>query len=244
MKIMSYNIQHGVGLDNILSLERIAKTMRDSEAEIIGIQEVDRFYGERSNFEDQAKRLAKLLDYHYAYGPNIQLEPLDGQVEKRQYGLATLSKHPIAGSKNIELSSYGQEQRGVLSVTIHVNGVSLNIFNTHLGLDGTSRMTQVKELINITSNYRGPKVLLGDFNADPNSEELQYLLNQTDLVDSFQQIKNAYTFPAVDPVQRIDYIFTSSEIKHSNQKVLQHAGSDHLPIVAELLIENNNLATE
>ncbi|MGG4342090.1 endonuclease/exonuclease/phosphatase family protein [Paenibacillus lautus] len=59
--VMSYNIHHGVGLDEQLSLQRIAEVIRDSGAEIVVLQEVDRFYGERSDFQDQAKELAGLL---------------------------------------------------------------------------------------------------------------------------------------------------------------------------------------
>ena len=42
-------------------LERIAKVIEDSGAEIIGLQEVDNHWAERSNFEDQAKWLADRL---------------------------------------------------------------------------------------------------------------------------------------------------------------------------------------
>lgn len=73
--VMSYNIHHGVGIDGQLSLQRIADVIRDSGAEIVGLQEVDRHYGERSDFKDQAKELADLLGYHYAYGANLDLEP-------------------------------------------------------------------------------------------------------------------------------------------------------------------------
>ena len=41
VKVMSYNIHHAVGEDNVLDLERIAKVIEDSDAEIIGLQEVD-----------------------------------------------------------------------------------------------------------------------------------------------------------------------------------------------------------
>ncbi|GGB52826.1 hypothetical protein GCM10011409_33000 [Lentibacillus populi] len=44
-----------------MDLEGIAKVIKDAGADVIGIQEVDRFYGDRSDFQDQIKKLAELL---------------------------------------------------------------------------------------------------------------------------------------------------------------------------------------
>ena len=118
--VMSYNIHHAVGIDGQLSLQRIADVIRDSGAEIVGLQEVDRHYGERSDFKDQAKELAGLLGYHYAYGANLDLEPGEGQTNNRQYGTAIVSKYPILRSENTWLSSFGKEQRGVLHAVINL----------------------------------------------------------------------------------------------------------------------------
>ena len=76
VKVMSYNIHHAVGEDNVLDLERIAKVIEDSGAEIIGLQEVDNHWSERSNFEDQAKWLADRLGMHYTYAANLDRDPL------------------------------------------------------------------------------------------------------------------------------------------------------------------------
>ena len=51
VKVMSYNIHHAVGQDGVLDLERIAKVIEDSGAEIIGLQEVDNHWGERINLK-------------------------------------------------------------------------------------------------------------------------------------------------------------------------------------------------
>jgi len=95
VNVMSYNIHHGVGLDGELDIARVAKVMKDANADIIGLQEVDRFYGDRSDYQDQIKKLATLLGYHYVYGANLNLAPAEGQVENRQYGTGILSKYPI-----------------------------------------------------------------------------------------------------------------------------------------------------
>ncbi|WP_042221564.1 endonuclease/exonuclease/phosphatase family protein [Oceanobacillus manasiensis] len=237
VNVMSYNIYHGVGLDGTLSLERIADVIRDAEAEIIGIQEVDRFYGERSDFQDQAKELAELLNYHYVYGANLDLEPGEGQKNNRQYGTAILSKYPIIDSENIFLSSFGKEQRGLLRAKVNVRGIHVNVYNTHLGLDVPSRMAQVEEVIDVTSSFSGPRILTGDLNAEPDSEEFQFLLDGGNFIDSFAGEENANTFPIIEPTKRIDYILHSPSIELSNQRVIYTEASDHLPIVTEMKIK-------
>ncbi|WP_153463396.1 endonuclease/exonuclease/phosphatase family protein [Sediminibacillus terrae] len=234
--VMSYNIYHGVGLDRVFDLQRTANVIKEADAEIIGIQEVDRYYGDRSEFKDVAKELADLLGYHYVFAANLDLEPADGQTENRQYGTAILSEYPIIDSENIFLSSFGQEQRGLLRTKINVRGIHLNVYNTHLGLDVVSRLAQVGEIIEVASHHTGSSFLMGDLNAEPDSEEYQFLVDQTDFVDAFADAGHANTFPVIDPIKRIDYIFATPEIELTNQRVLQTEASDHLPVAVEAVI--------
>lgn len=237
VNVMSYNIYHGVGLDGELDLERIAKVIQDADADIIGIQEVDRFYGDRSDFQDQTKELAKLLGYDYVYGANLNLDPAEGQEENRQYGTGILSKYPIIDSENIFLSSFGNEQRGLLRTTINVRGVHVNFYNTHLGLNASERTAQVEEIIEEKSSFGGPSVLVGDLNAEPHSDEFQLLLNEGNFIDTFADVENSATFPVLESNKRIDYILTSPFIEFNNQDVIYTEASDHLPVVTELTIK-------
>lgn len=233
LDVMSYNIYHGVGEDEELNLERIADVIRDADAEIIGLQEVDRHYGERSDFQDQAKELADLLGYHYTYGANLESEPEGDQEQTRQYGNAILSKYPIIESENISLTSVG-EQRGVQQTKINVRGIHVNVYNTHLGLDEASRTTQVEEILNLASEKQGPKLLFGDLNTEPTSPEYKDLLADDQFKDVFSGIENAETFPINEPEKRIDYIFSSPDVSYENQEVIQSNASDHLPIKSEV----------
>ncbi|MEC0372128.1 endonuclease/exonuclease/phosphatase family protein [Paenibacillus chibensis] len=231
--VMSYNIHHGVGMDDQLNLHRIADVIRDSGAEIVSLQEVDRFYGDRSEYKDQAAEMAALLGYHYAYGANLDLGPEEGRADNRQYGTAILSKHPILRHENRMLSSFEDEPRGVLHAVIDLRDVHVNVYNTHLGLDTTSRTVQAQEIMKLAASAQGPKLVMGDFNAEPDSAELQLLLH-SGLVNSFQGMEDAYTFPFSSPPEIIDYILTSPAVLHSNQRVIHTDASDHLPIAVDL----------
>ena len=232
--VMSYNIHHAVGIDGQLSLERIAQVIEDAGAEIVALQEVDRFYGARSDFKDQAKELAELLGYHYAYGANLNLAPAEGQIENRQYGTAIVSKYPIIRSENVLLSSFGREQRGVLHAVVNVRGIHVHVYNTHMGLDVPGRMAQAQEIVDLASQHEGPAVLMGDFNANPSSEEVGIFLNSGLFTNTFAGIEDAYTFPVLTPSVTIDYILTSPSVAHAEQRVIHTEASDHLPIAADL----------
>ncbi|MET3697885.1 endonuclease/exonuclease/phosphatase family metal-dependent hydrolase [Bacillus oleivorans] len=238
VKVMSYNIHHAEGLDRVLDLERIAKVIEDSSADIIGLQEVDNHWSERSNFEDQAKWLAERLDMHYTYAANLDNEPLNPGEPRRQYGTAVLSKYPIIASKNYPLTKIGDtEQRGLLETVINVKGYHLNFYNTHLALTSAEREMQIKEIIEIASKTNGPKVIVGDMNAVPDSIEMQSLFSH--YKDAFADQNEAYTFPANQPNRTIDYIFTSNEIQTANAEVISTIASDHLPITAELTLDKS-----
>lgn len=236
VKVMSYNIHHAEGVDMILDLERIANVIEDSGAEIIGLQEVDNHWSERSQLEDQAKWLAERLDMHYTYAANLDLDPVNPGEPRRQYGTAVLSKYPIIQAANYPLTKIGNtEQRGLSETVINVKGHHLNFYNTHLALTAAERTIQIQEVINIASKTDGPKVIMGDLNARPNSAEMQPLFAH--YKDSFADQNDAYTIPAENPTSRIDYIFTSNEIETKDAEVLSTIASDHLPIVAEITLD-------
>lgn len=239
MKIMTYNIQHGEGMDGKLDLQRIAKQIRQSNADIIGLEEVDNHWSERSNFKDEAKELAEMLDMHYVFGANLDQPPKKGQSHNRQYGTAILSKYPILDSKNYKLTKLtdDEEQRGLLEAQVHVAGEEVWFYVTHTDHheDPTTRARQVKDIFAITSKHNN-NILVGDLNATPDAPELELLFrNFTDTWDVTQD-SLGYTFPADSPNQRIDYVLTSPGIKVDSTQVIQSLASDHLPVTANVTI--------
>lgn len=235
MKVMSYNIQHGEGMDEKVSLSRIADNILKFDACIVGVQEVDKFYSERSQYQDQGKKLAVLLKYNYVFGANLNLPSINDRKENREYGTAIFSRFPIIDSENIFLTSFGEEQRSLLRAKIDVNGTYINVYNTHLGLDQKSRKKQIAEIIEITSMDKEPHILLGDFNAEPTSEELLLIQDNSDFKNAFKSNSHAYTYSSINPIEQIDYIFVSQQVTYKNSEVLQVDGSDHLPIVTDII---------
>ncbi|AUZ36324.1 endonuclease/exonuclease/phosphatase [Arthrobacter sp. PGP41] len=242
LRVMSYNIHHGASGDDVLDLDRIAREIESTGAQIVGLQEVDRHWSARSNYQDQAAWLAERLDMHYAYAANLDLDPEPGRTDRRQYGTAVLSKYPILSSQNhlltnIQYAEKPTEQRGLLETVINVEGNHIGFYNTHLDhRRSEQRQLQVKEILGITSESDRPSLLVGDLNAVPASTEMQQLMTRfTDVFAALGQ-DQAYTMPVENPDRRIDYILGHGDIRPRSAEVISSAASDHLPIVADVSV--------
>ena len=259
VKVMSFNIAHGLGMDGIVDLERTAEVIEDSCATIVALQEVDRYFSDRSSFVDQVEWLSERLGMYAAYGANMNFAPEDSERPNRQYGNMILSKYPIKYVENHLLTqvycSFGNnEQRGILETVIEVDGIYLSVFNTHLALKDEELSISVDEILAITGKSHFPRILAGDFNATASNVHMQKLSKH--FRDSFLKMKrgDAYTYPApymnkeTDevfwPATRIDYIFADSEVNVVQVAVIETSVSDHLPIVADMVLADAKVGVE
>jgi endonuclease/exonuclease/phosphatase family metal-dependent hydrolase len=243
IRVASFNIHHGVGLDGRLDLERIAGVIEAQAPDVVGLQEVDRHFGERSRFVDQARWLAERLDMHVVFGANLDLEPLTPGAERRQYGTAILSRHRIREWRNTLLPRpAGGEQRGLLEAVINVRGVRVRAYNTHLQHNSQEeRLAQVAAIRSIVAEARESVVLVGDLNATPDSPEIGAITE--DLADAWAQAGegDGFTYDAETPHARIDYVLTSSDVVARTAAVVTSDASDHLPVVADLVLPGGRI---
>jgi len=252
LKVLSFNICHGHGIDGRQDLKRTIEAIRQIDADIVGLQEVDRFFGERSGWEDQPEQLAQSLGMHVVFGPNLDRGPHPEHPDRRkQYGTAILSKHPILASRNhmlpqVHVPDGYNEPRGVLEAHIQTDGAVIRFFNTHLGLKAKERMLQAKRLLELARPEEGNCIVTGDFNALPGSPELDIL--KTKLCDTYAEFHGGQHEPtflstagsrAPEAVKCIDYIFCSRSFRTVGAAVLFTLASDHLPLVAELALEKS-----
>lgn len=241
LDVMTFNIHHAQGTDDVLDVPRIADVVRRSGADVVGLQEVDNHYSARSDWADQAADLAKLLGYHVVFGANIDNAPPAGSDHRIQYGTAILSRYPITASENTWLyKSPGQEQRGLLHATLNVRGKAVHFYCTHLAASSqTDRLQQTPQIVDLIGD-REPAVLVGDFNALPDAPESQPLQSRyTDAwARSLHGRGDGATYPAEAPTERIDAIYTTDEVKPLVTRVVQAdpTASDHLPLISKVLV--------
>lgn len=233
LRVMSYNIHHGVGIDGKLDLERIARLITEAKADLVGLQEVDRGIP-RSGKRDLAAELAKLTGMHAIFERNIVYQGGD-------YGNAILSRFPIRRSRNTHYRMLrAGEQRGLLQAVVDVGGRELLFLNTHIDFrpDDSERLLNVDEMRGVIEREKLPVILLGDFNSVPGSATHTKL--KSFLVDAWEVAGrgDGFTIPVKKPSKRIDYIFVSgSTIEPVRMEVLHSIASDHLPVVAELRLK-------
>src|SRR5687768_15481548 len=73
LRVLTYNIHHGEGVDGRLDLERIARVITAEEPDLVALQEVD-VKTRRTGGVDQAAELARLTGMHFAFGKAIDYE--------------------------------------------------------------------------------------------------------------------------------------------------------------------------
>ena len=159
MKLASYNIHFGLGMDGRYDLPRIADAVRG--ADIIALQEVERFF-RRSGMTDQVAEFAALLPgYYWIYGEGLDVDASivtpDGQVEnrRRQFGNMLFSRYPILSRRNHLLPKWGTVdqislQRSALEGVISLPSGAVKVYTLHLHhLARDLRLAQVDTLLEV-----------------------------------------------------------------------------------------------
>ena len=226
LRVLSYNIHHGEGMDGRIDLERIAGVIRSVQPDIVALQEVDR-KTERSKGVDQAEELARLTGMKMFYGKTI---PHQGG----EYGNAVLSRLPAKLVANHPLP--GQEPRGVIEIDAQLKGAHFAFFATHFDAtrDESFRLDDAAGLVKLASGLDKPGILAGDLNTVPDSAVMARLEAQ------WLRAGNPSIFPTIPvgtPRRQIDYVMVRpvERWRVIEVKVLDEAiASDHRAIFAVL----------
>jgi endonuclease/exonuclease/phosphatase family metal-dependent hydrolase len=243
VRVATFNIHHGAGLDGRVDLERIAAVVEAGAPDVVGLQEVDRHFGERSQFVDQATWLAQRLGMHVVFGANLDLGPLSPGAPRRQYGTALLTHERVREWRNTLLPRpEGGEQRGLLEMLIKVRGTPVRVFTTHLQNDSqVERLAQVDAIRALLAPVRESVVLLGDLNATPASPEIGAITE--DLADAWAAAGegDGFTYDAATPHARIDYVLSSPDVVARTAAVVSTDASDHLPVFVDLALPGSSV---
>jgi endonuclease/exonuclease/phosphatase family metal-dependent hydrolase len=192
---------------------------------VVALQEVREVPQKLAN---QAETLGQAAGFHHVFAPAV---PFGGGHE----GLAILARDEILEHAHIELPhATPDERRILLSARIRHGQGSVWVHTTHLNYrlaHGKEREDQVQAIAAAMAERTGdaPQILMGDFNARPESDEIRWLRGQVTLRDRrtyFQDAwerlhpgeagwtwarSNPYTakLAFLEPDRRIDYIFVT-----------------------------------
>ncbi len=234
IKVMSYNIHYGLGMDDKVDLARIAKVISDQNPDIVGLQEI--------GDSIMAAELGRLTGMNFVFGPS--LDKMDG------YGDAVLSKHSFEWVNNYSIPSASSSRYQAMGVDVDLSSIygenaKVRFINTHFDWLKTigsqeSRLATVEVIERgfFSDNKRLPAILTGDLNAEPESEPLKKLKEKGWVAETLG--KDLNTIGSTNPTKQIDYVLIRPA---ENWKVVdvivldEPVASDHLPVVMTLELD-------
>ena len=212
---------------------------------------------------DQGRLIAEGSGYHVAFGS-------DGD-DHYLFGNAILSRWPIVRTAVRPLPRGGtDENRAVTFASLATPFGTLPVFSTHLNWkahQGHIRVQQVRELVAFidqeTDEGMLPAVVAGDFNAEPDADEIRYLRGFTGLGGECVYFgdcwaaagdgtpgatfvrRNPYASCYHEPDRRIDYVFVRGPNDRMEGAALECSlafdqpvgevwASDHLGVLATI----------
>lgn len=235
LRVVSYNIRHGRGMDDTVNLPRTAAVLRTLTPDIVGLQEVDELV-QRSGRVDEAATLGRALGMEHAFGSFMD-------YQGGRYGLAILSRFPIVRSFGVDVPK-GNEPRIALVAELRLpGGRSVMAINVHFDWvqDDTFRFAQASRLSQYLDTLSLPYILLGDFNDEPGSRTIA--LFQRRAVEAKKPADDHFTFSSTAPTKEIDFVFAAPAGAwrvRGARPVTEPMASDHRPVVALLTLLPRN----
>ena len=229
--IASYNVHKCVGADRRFDPERTSRVIHEIDADIIGLQEADTRFGERTGILD-LRRLERET--------GLIPVPITGVTKAHGWhGNVVLFKQGTVRDVH-QINLPGLEPRGALIAELELaRGGSLRIIAAHLGLLHRSRAQQTRLIVDLMNDgSEMPTILLGDLN--------EWRLGDRSSLNTFQAAFGPLppavpSFPSTLPLLALDRIMANRRGMISSVEVhdspLARMASDHLPIKAVVSLE-------
>ena len=257
LRVASYNVGVFAKWDGS-SIPFTAQLMKELDADIIGMQELDSCANRTGSVYQLEAFAAEMgADWGFAYAP--ALKPFQGGA----YGVGQTwnsAKRKVVNTFNVVLpKGKGSETRALAVVEYE----DLVFASTHL--DHKNDSSQLAQAVLVTETLKGlygatakPVILVGDFNAYPDSQTITYCREHWDVLNDvskttyprWKAIKEMETTPqtiAETPGFCIDYIMVlkngaAYEALACDTCVPFEAGnvfesSDHLPVYADIRLK-------
>ncbi|MDZ4781083.1 MAG: endonuclease/exonuclease/phosphatase family protein [Planctomycetia bacterium] len=219
LRIGTFNMHGGKGVDGVRDLTRIAETLRGLD--FAGLNEVHG--GVPFRGEDQAAALGQQLGMPWLYAPTEQRWWCD------RFGNGALSNLPVTSWQRIPLArAHGKSYRNAVLVRAEHQGKPVNIVVTHLDRsDDRERVEQLRTVGELFLALESPAILLGDLNTDDTEPALRKLLDAPGVHDPLRDRLGD------GAPRRIDWILVRG-LETIDAGIVNRGDSDHPHVWAEL----------
>src|SRR5262245_41225355 len=165
LRVLDWNSHHGgVSTDGKLDVDRFIKTAASFKPDLVSLNEVERFTG-WGNYDAPAV-MAKLMEKYTGTAWYSTFPTATGSATGN--GNLILSRLPFEAT---EVRLLGHE-RAAVNAAVNVNGRTINFVSTHLdNASRANRLDQIGELMSWAEGLAEPRLIAGDFNAGPDSDE-------------------------------------------------------------------------
>ena len=243
-RIATYNIHKFRGIDRRVRPQRIAQVLKQTGADIIALQEVVGM--DETRERNHIRAIAEELGFDFRIGENRRLKG-------GAYGNVVLSRLPIVGHRNYDITSPGKEARGCLQVAVAYDQSEpkstpsiLQIYNVHLGTSFFERRYQARRLLaeDLLGDYAetSPRIVLGDLNEWTRGLASRLLSRHFKTASPRQYLGRAWSYPGILPFLHVDHIYYDSLLElgkitlHRSRLAL--VASDHVPLLADFRFPN------
>lgn len=252
---MSFNVGSLFEPDWDTRRHEVVAQIRAADADIVCLQEVWRESDDVGTARWIVQALADVgMDYQFTFGGH-PFAPFADQNPQFRFGSAVLSRWPIDQEHVWALSTAEDPDDPIPGMMpwelVHARTAGLDIFTTHLApapTHGRHRRLQVIEIDKLIREVRGdldsydwgsqrvpmPPILTGDFNAEPDSDEIRFLKGLTVFNERTTFMQDAWAVAGADgpgytsdwrthPLsealnihrKRIDYIFVGDPFRRA-----------------------------
>ena len=239
LRVMTFNIECGA-----FGTQKIAQAVNAQNPDILCLQKTRGALTRKNGALNQAPD--PISDLRKQLSPNYYMA--------RAHEVTTFSRFPIV-SQEVVLMPLATG-RAILQTQLNVRGKMLTVFNAHISMteltarekqrdsrmprvlqfggSSRTRQAQVDILLKETAKTRTPFLVCGDFNTPPRGKVYRSLARH--MTDSFRAAGwgSGFSFRSDWPLMRIDYIWTSSQLRVLDCQIPNVHASDHRPCVADL----------
>jgi endonuclease/exonuclease/phosphatase family metal-dependent hydrolase len=251
VRLATFNLLNGRSLsDGRVDVERLSTAVHTLDADVLGLQEVDRNQprSRRSDLTAVAAEAMGAVEYRFVPalsgtpGGDWTAATGDEPAGSTGYGIALLSRYPVASWHVVRLPAarvlvplwvpgaprpilVRDEPRVAVAAVLETPSGPLTVVTTHLSFVPGWNRRQLRRVVRDVAGLPGPLVITGDLNLGPRPAAR---------ITGLRPLASVPTFPTDRPRRQIDHLLAGDGLRDTGPgKAVQLPLSDHRALVVD-----------